>query len=518
MTTTMFKISLVLASFFAMPLTSWAQAGSLDLSFDTDGKVITAFGTANEIAHSVAIQSDGKIVAAGWRVNGSTSDFAVARYNTNGSLDNTFDSDGKVTTAIGPANDNAYAVAIQSDGKILAAGWSVNGANADFAIVRYNTNGSLDNTFDSDGKVTTPIGSSNDEGAAIAIQADGKILVAGNSNNGSYDVFTVVRYNTNGSLDNTFDLDGKVTTAIGSGPNRAFSIAIQSDGKIVLAGESNNVSSYLFALARYNPNGSLDNTFDTDGIVTAAILTYNNHANAVAIQNDGKIVVAGFTSNSVSADYDIALLRFNPNGSLDTAFDTDGKVTTSLGTSLDYGNSVAIQSDGKIVVGGMAWGIEKDFALVRYNTNGSLDNTFDTDGIVTTPIGNPDDEVTSIALQTDGKIVVVGYSSVGSNLDFAIARYNNDASVGLNTVKNQSTELVIYPNPFSSSAICQTDKVLNNANLTVYNMYGQMVKQLNNLSGHTVKLERGNLISGIYFIQLSQDNAIISKQKLVIMD
>ena len=158
-----------------------AAAGDLDTSFDSDGKVTTAIGSAMTLLRSVAIQSDGKIVAAGYSDNGSNYDFALVRYNTDGSLDTSFDSDGKVTTAIGSGNDSAFSVAIQSDGKIVAAGYSTTVVTDDFALVRYNTDGSLDTSFDSDGKVTTAIGSGDDDAFSVAIQSDGKIVAAGYS-------------------------------------------------------------------------------------------------------------------------------------------------------------------------------------------------------------------------------------------------------------------------------------------------------------------------------------------------
>jgi uncharacterized delta-60 repeat protein len=216
-----------------------------------DGKVTTAIGSGIDIAYSVAIQTDGKIVAAGFsRSGGSNDDFALVRYNTNGTLDTTFDSDGKVTTAIGSGADIAQSVAIQTDGKIVAAGYSNNGSNVDFALVRYNTDGTLDTSFDSDGKVTTDIASDNDFAYSVALQSDGKIVVAGHSDNGSNEDFALVRYNTDGTLDTSFDSDGKVTTGIGS-EDDAFSVAIQSDGKIVVAGLRSNGNNRDFALVRY---------------------------------------------------------------------------------------------------------------------------------------------------------------------------------------------------------------------------------------------------------------------------
>src|SRR3990167_2042134 len=335
---------------FLTVLSIFSASGELDTTFGTGGIVTTIIGSGSfksDVAYSVAIQSDGKIVVTGSSYNGGN-DFALVRYNTNGSLDT------KVTTSNDFSADVAYSVAIQSDGKIVVAGSSDNnGSNNDFALVRYNTNGSLDTTFNSTGIVTTAIGSSSDVGRSVAIQSDGKIVVAGYSYNGSNNDFALVRYNTDGTLDTTFNSTGIVTTAIGSSTDAANSVAIQSDGKIVVAGYSNNGSDYDFALVRYNTDGSLDTTFNSTGIVTTAIGSSTDAANSVAIQSDGKIVVAGYSYNG--SDYDFALVRYNTDGSLDTTFNSTGIVTTAIGSSSDYANSVAIQSDGKIVVAGYSW-------------------------------------------------------------------------------------------------------------------------------------------------------------------
>jgi uncharacterized delta-60 repeat protein len=302
----------------------------LDASFDSDGIVTTDFGGTDQI-WSVAIQSDGKIVVAGQ----SDSEFGLARYTTAGALDTTFGSGGIVTTIIS-GTDRVLSVVIQSDGKIIAAGYS----NNNFALARYTTAGALDTTFDSDGIVTTDFGST-DQIWSVAIQSDGMIIAVGSSN----DNFALARYTTTGALDTTFDTDGKVTTDFGS-TDRAHSVAIQSDGmivgKIVAVGKSDTD----FALARYTTAGALDTTFDTDGKVTTDFGS-TDWAHSVAIQSDGKIIAAGYSNNN------FALARYTTAGALDTTFDTDGKVTTDFG-STDRAHSVAIQSDGKIVAAGFS--------------------------------------------------------------------------------------------------------------------------------------------------------------------
>jgi len=353
-----------------------------------------------------------------------------AQADGNGDLDPTFDSDGIQITPIGPREDYAKSVALQSDGKIVVAGYSYNGSNQDFAIVRYNTDGSLDTTFSTDGKQTTPIGSSNDYAHSVAMQGDGKIVVAGYARIGSTDYFAIVRYNTDGSLDTTFSTDGKETTPIGVSTDIGQSVVVQSDSKIIVAGYSYNGSNQDFAVVRYNTDGSLDTTFSGDGKQTTAIGSGHDLARSVALQSDGKIVVAGNAANGSNDDF--AVVRYNTDGSLDTTFSGDGKQITDISSTRDNGQSVVLQSDGKIVVVGKTYFELYDiFAIVRYNTDGSLDTSFDTDGIQTTIIGIVSDLASSVVLQGDGKIVVAG-TTIDSDVDFAVVRYS------LNSISNDS--------------------------------------------------------------------------------
>jgi uncharacterized delta-60 repeat protein len=415
---------LLLFAICLLPAVSHAQAGNLDLTFSGDGKVTTPVGTNNEEARSVAIQSDGKIVVAGYTYNGTRYSIAVVRYTTAGALDNTFGTGGKVTTTIGLYDDQARAVAIQGDGKIVVAGFSLNGSYYDFAIVRYTTAGVLDNTFGTGGIVTTSIGSYSDKGSAMVIQPDGKIVVAG-SKDGTDNDFAVVRYTTTGALDNTFGTGGKVFTNI-TLEDKANAVAIQSDGKIVVGGSS--FSSFgnpnTFALARYTTAGVLDNTFDTDGKLTTAINSYNDYIFSLAIQADGKIVAAG--GSDWGTDVDFALARYNTNGSLDNTFSGDGKLIADYIGHNDTAYAVAVKSDGKIIVAGIFSdaNYKNNFGLLRYNTNGTLDNTFGTGGAVITAFGTVGDNAYALALQSEEKIVVAGYAFMsGSESDIAVARY-----------------------------------------------------------------------------------------------
>jgi uncharacterized delta-60 repeat protein len=426
--------------------------GALDPTFDGDGRVTTATAPAagGDWGMAAVVQTDGRIVIAGHcQMGGATgTDFCLARYNASGSLDTSFDGDGRVTTAIAPTagTDLLYGVALQSDGKIVTAGaCDMGGATGrDACLARYNTDGSLDTSFDGDGRVTTATAILNgqDYPDAVAIQADGKIITAGQCDMGATDYDAcLARYNVDGSLDTSFDGDGRVTTAAAPGDlyDGAYALALQADGRIVTAGEceiGGGTWSTDVCLARYNVDGSLDTSFDGNGQVTTAIApaTGDDAAFAVAVQPDGKIVTAGYCDMGGATGTDACLARYNPNGTLDTSFDTDGRVTTATApaTGNDFVYAIALQADGKIITAGqcaMGGATGQDECLARYNTDGSLDTTFDTDGRVTTATapGAGSDRTMEAMVHADGRIVTAGSCDMGgaTGMDACLASYDN---------------------------------------------------------------------------------------------
>jgi len=381
-----------------------AAPGDLDPTFGSGGKLTGRSGTAT----GAVIQLDGKIV-------GIADDFSVARYNSDGSQDITFGESGLVSTYFGSEGGGAFDIKIQSDGKIVVGGYACpcdDWGAASFALVRYNRDGSLDLSFDGDGKVTTTIGARS-TGYSVAIQPDNKIVVAGSLwefGVGFGGDFALARYNPDGSLDTTFGGDGKVQTGICCN-DEINSVAVQPDGKIVAVGGGfDGTTNTRFFVVRYNVDGSLDGTFGQ----LQTPFGVGQYASAVRIQGDGKIVVGGvsWTGTSWGSSSHIALARYNSNGSLDATFDNDGKVTSQIVADAGWRSSLAIQPDGKIVAASTSNnGSNDDFALVRYLPNGSLDTTFGGgDGETTVDFSNSSDAAWSIALDGAGRAVVVGSS------------------------------------------------------------------------------------------------------------
>jgi uncharacterized delta-60 repeat protein/uncharacterized repeat protein (TIGR02543 family) len=411
---------------------------SLDTSFGIGGKVTTQFASTYDDLSAIALQPDGKLVAAGLSSNGTNIDFGVARFQPNGSLDTSFGTGGKVTTAIGPENDQAYSVAIQPDGKILVVGLVVTSNSpfdVDFGVVRYNINGSLDATFGNGGKVLTSFAAgSQDYPGGILVQPDGKIIVTGSSGpNASQHNSAIVRYNANGSLDPSFGTGGKVVVDLsGAGfSNSVGSPILLPDNKIVTAAGIGSNTDLDFGIARFNTNGSLDTSFGTGGRTITDIGNGTvDFLSSIAIQADGKFVAAGSRLSLPPGiqTYDTAVVRYNADGSVDSTFGSSGKLTFDLSGigNHDGAKSVAIQPNGKIVIAGGADNASAmgQFALARFTSSGSLDPSFDGDGMAITTFPSGNGYLNSLVIQPDGKLTAGGGIYTGPNRVFGLVRYS----------------------------------------------------------------------------------------------
>lgn len=404
---------------------STVTAGSLDTTYDSDGMVTNDIGSSDNRGKGMAIQSDDKLILVGYTTN-TDQDSVVSRFNTDGSYDTSFATNGVYEANLADLADTDYpqAAAIQTDGKIVVGGIGSISGSANSLIARFTSSGALDTTFSTDGKHNfsfSGVAGNSGEIRSIALQLDGKIVVCGSVYTGGSDQFAFARFNSDGSLDTSFDSDGLVLTdIIASAEDICWSVAIQADGKIVGAGHaSNGANGNDFAVVRYNTDGSLDTSFDSDGKVLVDFAGGSDIGRGVAIQSwDQKIVVGG---KAEGTNGDFGAIRLNTDGSLDTSFDTDGRVSVSLDSGNDNPYGIALQTNGKIVLGGYKAGTNS-MAAVRFNTDGSLDTTFDSDGIATCSPGANDWGDAGVVIQSDGKIIVAGRSWQTDN-DLAICRF-----------------------------------------------------------------------------------------------
>jgi uncharacterized delta-60 repeat protein len=427
-------------SAFANP--AMAQAGKLDLTFGAGGIFIESAGEFNNtgtFGTAIALQSNGEIVAGG-QIGFNT---GVIRLNANGTLDSTFGKGGTVSAILGSNDGNCQVIGLvlQTDGKIVVGITNLQqGFGPLFIVARLNTNGSLDTTFGSGGIVETQVGTFGVAASALALQSDGKILLAGSG--------AMARYLSNGSLDSSFGSGGIAATPI-SGPT---AIAEQPDGKILLAagGPAQGASAtpvglaYAFTqvagvISRYDANGSLDTSFGTAGQAGSLAVV-----SAIAVENSGgcvstcNILAAGMIANNPSTGSSVlsvgfGVVRYNSNGSVDSTFGTGGGVTNSFTPQepLAMPFALALQTNGDIVAAGTAGQVgspifvtQADFALARYTSSGTLDTTFGSNGEATMAFGTNEAAIYGLTIQTDGKIVAVGTSLAGNQAGgLVVARY-----------------------------------------------------------------------------------------------
>ncbi len=422
------------------------------------GYTATAVNGFDGGARAMARQTDGKLVVAGRCVGSATGvDFCVARYEASGALDSTFGGTGLVLINLSSGQDYATGIAIQSDGKMVVVGHCETSFASDFCLARYLLDGSLDVSFGGGGKVIAPVALDTTFATAVAIQSDGKILVAGQCLNVSDGDFCVVRYLSSGNLDSAgFGTGGvaRTPTAVGAF-DEAASLALQSDGKIVLAGGC-NLPGRQFCVARLLGNGALDTSFGGTGIVSAAFSGTFNDALAVAIQSDGKIIVAGACTSGSTVSV-ICLARFQSNGAFDTGFGDGGKTELDVSPGqIDLGNAVALQADGKIVVAGRC---RNDyFCVIRLLSDGRLDSTYDLDGVGENLPQFSYSEARAALIQPDGKLLVAGQCSEFSQLYFCLARYRIDGRLDKSL---QDTGKAITPigsgNDLMNASVVQPD-------------------------------------------------------------
>ncbi|HUM46218.1 MAG TPA: T9SS type A sorting domain-containing protein [Chitinophagales bacterium] len=498
---------------------AFCQAGDLDSTFGNNG-IVVPFLNGNGNATDIAVQQDGKILVCGYSgVDG----FTVIRLNESGTPDSSFGYNGISTTVVGGGNNLDGKIAIQSDGKIVVAGncatfdgyWSC-------ALLRLNADGMLDNTFGIGGKVVYSLMDPHqyfNSCREIAIGPDQKITTAVITNTlPNNQVFGVARFTSSGVFDNTFGWNGIALTPIGNAYAAATSIRIQPDGKTVVGGGSYSPTDQSFAIARYNVNGTLDNSFNGDGMDTLYFYNPDTYdGNSIGydffIQPNGMIVISGNTSVSNSTIGHIAIARYTTAGNLDNSFGTGGKKILQVpGYPIVNAFSVTGQADSKIVIAGCCSPSTTNFKLttmvVRIFQDGSLDTGFGVNGIATFDVDSmPDAYILSVGMDQQQRIVGAGYSY---ELGFMALRYLSGLEVGIIDLAIDQLPVLFYPNPVKSEAIIRytiTDDY--NITISLYDMLGREVQKLFNevpqLKGmHTMKLLfNPSLPSGEYLLAIS---------------
>jgi uncharacterized delta-60 repeat protein len=408
-------------------LIRYTEDGAVDSSYGSQGLVITNFGNACNI-NSIALTTDNKVVAVGDYNNGSTSDFAIARYLKTGALDITFNGSGEVTSNFGNS-DNAISVAIDTTGKIVVGGYYTDPSNnSHFEIARYTTNGSLDPSFNGSGVTGTNFGSNQEILAGMALQSNGEITAGGYiwQNNYVPDL-ALARFTVNGSLDSSFGINGQALDVMGSNDyNYMNCLTIAANGQILSGGESYYNNEAPFTLSRFNPTGSLDSSFGSDGNLFGYYPGDGIGYSGAMLQSDGKIVVNGTTSSSIASIQNF-LARFKQDGSPDLSYGNNGMANTN-------GYNAVMQTDQKVVESNYyydsAGGVETGTGIMmsRYKSDGSPDLTYGTNGIVLSDFFGGIESYGPTAIQRDNKVVVAGYINNNVGSDVLLARYNTDGT------------------------------------------------------------------------------------------
>ena len=458
-----------------LPAFLLAQApGSLDLSFGDQGKKIITAGTGNAFGQGIVISDDGKILIAGIASNGTDNDFVLMRLFSDGNVDPEFGDNGEVFTDFAGLTDIAESIAVDSLDRIVVAGTTDSGDGFWFAVARYWPDGQPDSTFGVNGRVMIQVGITA-FCKAVVIQPDQKILLGGYATNpaSGTNEFTLVRLDSNGKPDDTFGDQGIVLTNLEIGAAVANALTIQPDGKIVQAGQALRDATFRWeiAIVRYHDDGSLDASWDEDGIAFTSIPNVDATINTIAIKSNNKIIVGGYSGTAPSNNL-FLVARYETSGVPDLLFGDHGIIINSFGAQDNQITDLVLQPDGHIIVAGSSLsGIGDRFSIARLDNGGDLDASFGNGGVVITPIG-ANAGIGAIALQNDGKLVVVGESFSTPRFDIVAARYETGLMTAVDHEDVSSFEVNIYPNPFTEYLNIQTPLSIE-ANL--FDVYGHLL-------------------------------------------
>jgi len=529
------KYKILWSIIILLSINSIAQDGLLDSTFGNGGIVLTEIGFGGG-AEALKIQDNGKILVGGYAAFNMRTYFVLIRFNEDGSYDDSFGSNGVVTTQMGINGFRIKSIEVQEDDKILVAG-SYHDINPQFdiALVRYNSDGSLDNSFGNGGKVIIDIMNNIDSGDDLSIQEDGKIIVVGSAVTANGQKMIALRYMTDGSLDATFGNDGVVIVPYPEGRIQvANNVATLPKGKILISGTLWPVSPYTFFTAvRLLANGDLDSSFANYGILSTSVGEYGNLCTSMALYPNGKFILTGFSYPFPSGHSSYSIARYNENGSLDSSFNSTGMKIIDLGGTLEESNGCKIQSDGKILLTGQSrqnQTLFNDFTIVRLEADGSFDNSFNSSGVVFTDVYGLENRAFAIDLQNDGKIVIAGITYSISSPDtvakITTLRYTGSAGpVNVDSINNNIVNTFYleqnYPNPFNpSTKISWQVTVGSHQTLKIYDVLGNevatLVDEYKSAGSYEVEWNASSYPSGIYFYQLKNETFFETKKMILI--
>jgi uncharacterized delta-60 repeat protein len=525
------KIYLILFLFISNSTIGIAQGGILDPSFGTGGIVHSDFG-ANTLTYfgAIGIQSDGKIILAGsnrYYLNSNNyPTYALVRFNIDGSIDNSFGSNGFVEVDF---NDDIPGgikeVAFQSDGRIIVAG--------NRGMCRFSISGVLDLNFGiSDG--FTGYGANQSTLSSLLILPDNKIIVAGDGHTEGAGGYGLSKFNSDGTPDPNYGDNSNIVFSAGpataAGNSAAFlaDVLLQNDGKIICAGHyiyQPDGSLEQIAIFRTLADGSTyDNTFAENGIGIGGdwygetlTFTENDLLSAAKLLPDGKIIVIGETNNSNGSNQNMIIAKINSNGTLDTSFGFNGKTTFSTSPAYEQPYSLDIQSDGKILITSLHPSIRGSYNLLRLNPNGTFDNTFGTNGVVSGTLGrtNYDANGNLVKIQADGKIIVAGTgvnSSSAPYTSMSMARYLPGTSFSeIDENHTQQSNFELFPNPTTDIIRVTSSKEFINS-MILTNSVGIIIKEVIKVNQLSWDLSFKDLPAGLYFVLLNTDSGRVSKQ------
>ena len=482
---------------------------TLDPSFGTGGITITDLGWNQDQCAGMALQTDGKVLLCGTTWNGTDQDFALVRYNADGTPDASFGTNGVVTTAVGVSDDQCMDILLQPDGKIILTGFVFALPTRKAVLVRYNSDGTMDSSFGINGIAADDLGGTDSWPVSLAVQPDGKILLSGGWGGPEGD-FLLARYLADGTLDGSFGSGGYVINAVNPGNDSGNDIAVLGDGRVLVAGDAFVGSNYDFAVMRFLADGTLDTSFGTAGTTFIPVVPGNSqdYCTALLVQPDGKLVLAG--SIAAFGSWRQALARCDADGALDISFGTSGITTETFSFSDPNATDAILLPDGKFLLCG--WNVVSfvwDFALSRFDPDGTPDLSFDGDGIFNTEVGS-ENIGKAVVLQPDGKILLAGNENAGtpSGSDLCVLRYVVDDDIGVDETAAVDGSLSIVPQPVIDIAMVSLPRGhAAEVSCSILDVEGREVRHLDHVAvaegDDRFRLDLSGLRSGEYVVTLS---------------